>query len=197
MENNSILTVGFWFGQNRPVNGNESVFTYDFDFNNIVEDYKKFEVQYAEFKKRNPNPSVPYEDLLINEECLIFFHDIEPQYSTFQEIYLMMKQLEPVQIKQDKLNAEINSLENKKFELYEEVFNNMECDTQTISLDKILTPVQIDTITSIYNKNSNQTKFEKSLRRYLKSIKGDLNKKGIDYRYLTYSLSHSILKQVA
>lgn len=192
----NILTVGFWFGQNRPQNDNDEFFTYDFDFDNIVEDYKKFESQYIEFKKRNLNPAVQYQDLLINEECLIFFHDIEPQYSTFQEIYLMMKQFEEVENKQNDLENEINSLYSERFDVFEQSLNQMDCNFKQISLDKVLTPTQIDTVTSIYNKNNNPTKFEKNLRKYLKTIKGDLNKKGIDYRYLTYALSHSIQKEV-
>ena len=195
--NNSILKVGFWFGQNRPVCNNDEFLTYDFDFENIVEDYKKFESQYTKFKKVNPNPTVPYQDLLLNEECLIFFHDTEPQCSTFQEIYLMMKQFEKIAMEQEKLKSELTSLNNSRFEVMEEVFNNPSYDCEKISINNILTPNQIDIVTSIYNKDTNPSHFEKNLRKYLKSIKGDLNKKGIHYKYLTYALSYSLLKEVA
>ena len=64
MKTNTKLKVGFWFGLNKPKMCGDNYFSYEFNENNLIEQYKNFELSYEKFKIRNTNPIVPYKNTL-------------------------------------------------------------------------------------------------------------------------------------
>lgn len=197
MNTNNKLTVGFWFGDNKPTDLDGKYFTYTFDGDNLMSDYKRFETIYEEFKERNKNPKVSYKNTLIEEECIIFFQEVEPQFTNFEELYLMSEYLEKVhnecEIKQQKLQEEINSLKQSKYDFLENHFTQNE--TNNISISDIFSQKEINKITSILKVSNDYDSFEKSLKQYLQSFKKSLQKRGYDYKYLSYVIPYCIFKE--
>lgn len=191
----TTLKVSFWFGQERPSNNEDMVFSYEFNVDTIVEQWDNFKLTHEEFKVRNTNPVVPYKNCLANEECIIHF-EVGDELTTFQELSLMVQYINNTnkffEKRRTKIDEEIEQLENERYSVVDNTLNKYA--SQSISLGEVFTQEQINVIEKIYQKNLSYSKLQKELNKYFKKIKTPLNNKGYDYNYLSYAISHSLME---
>lgn len=188
--------IGFWFGMETPKNDECKVFTYDFSSNDLYNEFEEFKKDYEIFKLKNINPTIPYKNSLLEEECIIFYEDNQ-KFTTFEELYLLITKLSEVDNKILEIENEINNLESQQFNFVDNVFNKVEeqIESEMVNITDIFTKEEINTIFKIYDNNkSNYNKFQKSLKKYFSKIKHSLSKRGFDNNYLSYVVSHNIFK---
>jgi hypothetical protein len=188
--NNKSLTVGFWFGSNKPTEKDNDILTYTLYENTLAEQFEKFKLDYEEYKKRNPLPIIPYKNCLENEECYLIYESGNVIETTFLELSLLIKELKNCEEQIKKLDKDISNLEQEKINFIAETLNSFE--RQNVSITDIFNQNEIKTIEIIISKSKNYTDLQNKLLYYFKTIKNSLDKRGYHYKYLAYALTHSI-----
>lgn len=193
MKTNTKLKVGFWFGLNKPKMCGDNYFSYEFNENNLIEQYKNFELSYEKFKIRNTNPIVPYKNTLQEEECIFIYENEKIVETNFIELFLIVEELKKIEMRINDLNK---SIEKDIYNLNTFMENISENNMNTVSINQIFSQDEIKIIESLYKKSSNERDLRDKLKTYFKTIRHSLNKRGFDYNYLSLVLSYSIMKNI-
>ncbi|WP_321469288.1 hypothetical protein [Halarcobacter sp.] len=189
---NTQLTVGFWFGQEKPVKEEDNFYAYTLYANTLVEQFEKFKHTYEEFKIKNPSPLVPYKDSLENEECFLIYENGEVEESTFLDLSLKIQLLKNIEDNKKRLEKEISNLEDDLINTFEESLKGVEC--KKYSLEEFFSESELKIIHSITTKSSGFRDLQGRLLKYFKRIKTSLRKRGVEYKYLSYAVAYSVHK---
>lgn len=149
MKTNTKLKVGFWFGLNKPKMCGDNYFSYEFNENNLIEQYKNFELSYEKFKIRNTNPIVPYKNTLQEEECIFIYENEKNVETNFMELFLIVEELKKIEMRINDLNK---SIEKDIYNLNTFMENISENNMNTVSINQIFSQDEIKIIESLYKK---------------------------------------------
>jgi hypothetical protein len=174
---NNFLTIGFWFGKEKPKNGDDTITTAKLDVQNLATSYDRFEIKYEEFKRKNTNNTVPYKNSLEEEECLICFPEpIGTVHTTFWTLKDM--------------GEFFNYIENQHEE------TPAPEGWKSASLGDIFTQEELNKICEIYSKCSSQKlSLQAELKKYFLTFKNELSSRGHDAIFLSYAVSFALEKK--
>ena len=192
---NTQITVGFWFGKEKPIKAEDKFYTYTLYENTLVEQYESFKLGCEEFKIKNPSPLVPYKDCLENEECFLIYENGEVEETTFLSLSLKIQLIKNIDEEIIELEEEISNLEDNLINTFEESLKGVEC--KKYSLEEFFSESELKIIHTIIHKSSGFRDLQKRLLKYFRRIKSSLRKRGIEYKYLSYSVAYSVHKNTS
>ncbi|AXH13742.1 hypothetical protein CP985_04130 [Malaciobacter mytili LMG 24559] len=189
---NTQLTIGFWFGKEKPIKEEDNFYAYTLYSNTLVEQFERFKHTYEEFKIKNPSPLVPYKDCLENEECFLIYENGEVEETTFLDLSLKIQLLKNIEGNEKRLEEEISNLEDNLINTFEETLKNVEC--KEYSLSEFFNKSELKIIHTIIDKSSGFVDLQSRLLKYFRRIKSSLRKRGVEYKYLSYAVAYSVHK---
>lgn len=177
LDSNEVLEIVFWFGLNKPVDENDSVFVTRLSLENIFSDFIVFEDTYNRYK--NKNSHLKFMNSFYDEECVIV------DYENEINVEMKVSDLHQHVMKIEQNNLQIKELEKGSLK------KSSEFDIKP--LNGVFSDMESDIILTLFQfSKENNLNFQKELLKFFETFKESLSKRGFDYRYLSYAVSSSL-----